>query len=72
LRRFSSNRGFARAANEGCRLSRGDWLLLLNPDVSADGEPFGAGQLPRPLRPWPPGRRFLLRGGTATPLQVAR
>jgi GT2 family glycosyltransferase len=34
LRRWSSNRGFSRAVNEGCRLSRGDWLLLLNPDTS--------------------------------------
>ena len=34
LRRWGSNRGFARAANEGCRLSAGDWCLLLNPDVS--------------------------------------
>ena len=34
LRRWGSNRGFARAVNEGCRLSRGDWFLLLNPDVS--------------------------------------
>jgi GT2 family glycosyltransferase len=34
LRRFGSNRGFARAVNEGRRLSRGDWLLLLNPDVT--------------------------------------
>jgi GT2 family glycosyltransferase len=34
LRRWGRNRGFARAVNEGCRLSRGDWLLLLNPDVS--------------------------------------
>src|SRR5262245_43362928 len=34
LRRWRHNRGFARAANEGCRLSRGDWFLLLNPDVS--------------------------------------
>ena len=36
LRRWRHNRGFARAVNEGCRLSRGDWLLLLNPDVTCD------------------------------------
>jgi GT2 family glycosyltransferase len=34
LRRWGRNRGFARAVNEGCRLSRGRWFLLLNPDVS--------------------------------------
>jgi GT2 family glycosyltransferase len=34
LRRWQHNRGFARAANEGCRLSRGDWFLLLNPDIT--------------------------------------
>ncbi len=34
LRRWGRNRGFGRAANEGCRLSRGGWLLLLNPDVT--------------------------------------
>lgn len=34
LRRFKRNRGFAKAVNEGCRLSRGDWFLLLNPDMS--------------------------------------
>lgn len=34
LRRWGRNRGFARAVNEGSRLSRGDWLLVLNPDVS--------------------------------------
>lgn len=34
LRRWSKNHGFARAVNEGCRLSQGDWLLLLNPDVT--------------------------------------
>src|SRR5205085_4078329 len=33
LRCFGRNRGFARAVNEGCRLSRGRWILLLNPDV---------------------------------------
>lgn len=35
LRRWRGNRGFARAVNEGCRLSRGEWFLLLNPDVTA-------------------------------------
>jgi GT2 family glycosyltransferase len=34
LRRWGRNRGFARAVNEGCRLSQGEWLLLLNPDVT--------------------------------------
>jgi GT2 family glycosyltransferase len=34
LRRWRRNRGFARAVNEGCRLSTGDWLLLLNPDMT--------------------------------------
>lgn len=46
-------------------------VVLLNPDVSADAEPFGVGQLPRPLHPWPPGRGFLLRAGRAVPIQVA-
>jgi GT2 family glycosyltransferase len=36
LRRWRRNRGFARAVNEGSRLSRGDWLLLLNPDVTLE------------------------------------
>jgi GT2 family glycosyltransferase len=39
LRRWGRNRGFARAVNEGCRLSRGGWFLLLNPDVTL-GPPF--------------------------------
>lgn len=36
LRRWRRNRGFARAVNEGCRLSQGEWLLLLNPDITPD------------------------------------
>ena len=43
VRRWQRNRGFARAVNEGCRLSRGDWFLLLNPDTTpADGFLDGA------------------------------
>ena len=38
LRRWSKNCGFARAVNEGCRLSRGDWFLLLNPDTTPSEE----------------------------------
>jgi GT2 family glycosyltransferase len=38
LRRWGRNRGFARAVNEGCRLSRGDWFLLLNPDVTVPAD----------------------------------
>ncbi len=34
LRRWEKNRGFARAVNEGCRLGEGEWVLLLNPDIS--------------------------------------
>ncbi|MCI0681701.1 MAG: glycosyltransferase family 2 protein [Gemmataceae bacterium] len=34
LRRWGKNHGFARAVNEGCRLSQGDWFLLLNPDTT--------------------------------------
>ena len=32
--RNGANRGFARAVNRGGRLSRGEWVLLLNPDVT--------------------------------------
>src|ERR1043166_4182327 len=35
LRRSRRNRGYARAVNAGSRLCSGDWLLLLNPDMSA-------------------------------------
>lgn len=34
LKRFDRNTGFAKAANEGCRLAAGDWILLLNPDTA--------------------------------------
>src|SRR5262249_40656022 len=45
--------------------------MRLSPDVGADGEPFGVGPPPRPLRPWAPGRGFLIRPGQVVPLQVA-
>jgi GT2 family glycosyltransferase len=35
LRRFGRNQGFARAVNEGIAQCRGDWFLLLNPDMTA-------------------------------------
>ncbi len=38
VRRWRRNHGFARAVNEGCRLSEGEWLLLLNPDMSVSPE----------------------------------
>ncbi|MCS6850714.1 MAG: glycosyltransferase family 2 protein [Gemmataceae bacterium] len=34
LRRWRRNHGFARAANEGARLSLAPWVLLLNPDIT--------------------------------------
>lgn len=39
VRRFSRNHGFARAVNRACDTARGDWVLLLNPDVTV-GEGF--------------------------------
>jgi GT2 family glycosyltransferase len=52
VRRWGRNRGFARAVNEGCRLSRGEWFLLLNPDVTLpDGFLDGALSLAEELRP---------------------
>jgi N-acetylglucosaminyl-diphospho-decaprenol L-rhamnosyltransferase len=51
VRRWGRNRGFARAVNEGCRLSRGDWFLLLNPDVTLpDGFLEGVLNLAEELR----------------------
>lgn len=38
LRRWGRNHGFARGVNEGCRISRGQWFLLLNPDVTVEPE----------------------------------
>ena len=34
LKRFDRNTGFAKAANEGFRLGKGEWILLLNPDTA--------------------------------------
>jgi GT2 family glycosyltransferase len=34
--RSGRNEGFARAVNRGSRRSRGEWVLLLNPDVTVD------------------------------------
>jgi GT2 family glycosyltransferase len=38
LRCWKRNKGFAKAVNEGVRLSRGHWLLVLNPDVSVEAD----------------------------------
>ncbi|MSR30663.1 MAG: glycosyltransferase family 2 protein [Gemmataceae bacterium] len=37
LLRWSRNRGFAKAVNEGSRLARGEWILVLNPDTTPLG-----------------------------------
>jgi GT2 family glycosyltransferase len=37
-RGVGKNRGFARAVNAGVRRASGDWILLLNPDVSVPDE----------------------------------
>ena len=34
VRRCEENLGFAAAVNRGCRLTSGEWVLLLNPDVT--------------------------------------
>jgi GT2 family glycosyltransferase len=36
IRGFSRNHGFARAVNRGCGLGKGQWILLLNPDVTVE------------------------------------
>ena len=36
LRRWTKNRGFSCAVNEGCKLSSGDWVLILNPDITPE------------------------------------
>jgi hypothetical protein len=46
--------------------------VLLGADPAVGGALFGAGPLPRPRRPCPPGRGVLLRDGAAVPIQVAR
>src|SRR5439155_25456065 len=46
LRRWGRNHGFTKAVNEGCRLSQGDWFLLLNPDTTLS-EGFLDGALAR-------------------------
>lgn len=35
---FGRNRGFARAVNQGCAISHGEWLLMLNPDIGVSDE----------------------------------
>ena len=60
--RSGENHGFARAVNRGSRLSRGEWVLLLNPDVTVpDG--FLDGVLDAAQR-WP---AFCCRGAGGRP-----
>ena len=51
LLRWRKNRGFARAVNEACRLCRGDWFLLLNPDT--DVGPAFLSHLLATIEAWP-------------------
>jgi GT2 family glycosyltransferase len=44
VRRWRRNLGFAQAVNEGCRLSRAPWFLVLNPDITVSN-PFLEGVL---------------------------
>jgi GT2 family glycosyltransferase len=75
LRRWGRNRGFARAVNEGCRLSRGGWLLLLNPDMTVP--PGFLDQVVRLTEGWPALRPragivgFRLRHGDGSPQRSA-
>jgi len=38
LRRWTKNRGFSCAVNEGCKLSSGEWILILNPDITPENK----------------------------------
>lgn len=36
IRGFNRNHGFAKAVNRGCGIGKGNWILLLNPDVTVE------------------------------------